>query len=79
MNYFIFPITVTLSKNFGHVYCFLTQINFFLQVFEVCDEDNKGYLSREKFEVALVLLFSYKPSKVYMYTFYFYILKIRSM
>uniref|UniRef100_A0A8C3CAS6 EF-hand calcium binding domain 11 n=1 Tax=Cairina moschata TaxID=8855 RepID=A0A8C3CAS6_CAIMO len=33
-------------------------------VFEVCDEDNKGYLSREKFEVALVLLFSYKPSKV---------------
>uniref|UniRef100_A0A8C3C5H0 EF-hand calcium binding domain 11 n=1 Tax=Cairina moschata TaxID=8855 RepID=A0A8C3C5H0_CAIMO len=32
----------------------------------MCDEDNKGYLSREKFEVALVLLFSYKPSKVYM-------------
>ncbi|KAM9190319.1 EF-hand calcium-binding domain-containing protein 11 [Mergus octosetaceus] len=33
-------------------------------VFEVCDEDNKGYLSREEFKVAVVLLFSYKPSKV---------------
>ncbi|EOA94966.1 EF-hand domain-containing protein C14orf143, partial [Anas platyrhynchos] len=34
------------------------------QVFEVCDDDNKGYLSREEFKVAVVLLFSYKPSKV---------------
>ncbi|XP_005028679.6 EF-hand calcium-binding domain-containing protein 11, partial [Anas platyrhynchos] len=51
-------------KNFGNVYWFLTQINFFLQVFEVCDEDNKGYLNREEFKVAVVLLFSYKPSKV---------------
>nr|XP_005028679.5 EF-hand calcium-binding domain-containing protein 11 [Anas platyrhynchos] len=33
-------------------------------VFEVCDDDNKGYLSREEFKVAVVLLFSYKPSKV---------------
>ncbi|XP_032043782.1 EF-hand calcium-binding domain-containing protein 11 [Aythya fuligula] len=33
-------------------------------VFEVCGEDNKGYLSREEFKVAVVLLFSYKPSKV---------------
>ncbi|KAM6130867.1 EF-hand calcium-binding domain-containing protein 11 [Pterocles gutturalis] len=31
--------------------------------FEVCDED-KGYLSREDFKVALVMLFGYKPSKV---------------
>uniref|UniRef100_A0A8B9U1G3 EF-hand calcium binding domain 11 n=1 Tax=Anas zonorhyncha TaxID=75864 RepID=A0A8B9U1G3_9AVES len=34
------------------------------RVFEVCDDDNKGYLSREEFKVAVVLLFSYKPSKV---------------
>ncbi|XP_068539951.1 EF-hand calcium-binding domain-containing protein 11 [Anas acuta] len=40
------------------------QVNFFLQVFEVCDEDNKGYLSREELKVAIVLLFSYKLSKV---------------
>uniref|UniRef100_A0A8B9Q2L6 EF-hand calcium binding domain 11 n=1 Tax=Apteryx owenii TaxID=8824 RepID=A0A8B9Q2L6_APTOW len=33
-------------------------------VFEACDEDNKGYLSREDFKVALVMLFGYKPSKV---------------
>ncbi|KFV12952.1 EF-hand calcium-binding domain-containing protein 11, partial [Pterocles gutturalis] len=31
--------------------------------FEVCDED-KGYLSREDFKVALVMLFGYKPSKI---------------
>uniref|UniRef100_A0A493TCJ2 EF-hand calcium binding domain 11 n=1 Tax=Anas platyrhynchos platyrhynchos TaxID=8840 RepID=A0A493TCJ2_ANAPP len=30
----------------------------------LCDDDNKGYLSREEFKVAVVLLFSYKPSKV---------------
>uniref|UniRef100_A0A8B9EE25 EF-hand calcium binding domain 11 n=1 Tax=Anser cygnoides TaxID=8845 RepID=A0A8B9EE25_ANSCY len=35
-------------------------------VFEVCDEDNKGCLSREDFKVAGVLLFGYKPSKVYI-------------
>ncbi|NXG33496.1 EFC11 protein, partial [Dromaius novaehollandiae] len=34
------------------------------QVFEACDEDNKGYLSREDFKVAVVMLFGYKPSKV---------------
>lgn len=34
------------------------------QVFKVCDEDNKGYLSREDFKVAVVMLFGYKPSKV---------------
>nr|XP_047926340.1 EF-hand calcium-binding domain-containing protein 11 [Anser cygnoides] len=34
-----------------------------LEVFEVCDEDNKGCLSREDFKVAGVLLFGYKPSK----------------
>ncbi|NXU29399.1 EFC11 protein, partial [Thalassarche chlororhynchos] len=33
-------------------------------VFEACDEDNKGYLSREDFKVAVVMLFGYKPSKV---------------
>ncbi|XP_066854416.1 EF-hand calcium-binding domain-containing protein 11 [Anser cygnoides] len=37
-----------------------------LEVFEVCDEDNKGCLSREDFKVAGVLLFGYKPSKVYI-------------
>ncbi|NXK45575.1 EFC11 protein, partial [Chauna torquata] len=34
------------------------------QVFEACDEDDKGYLSREDFKVAVVMLFGYKPSKV---------------
>ncbi|KFV55193.1 EF-hand calcium-binding domain-containing protein 11, partial [Tyto alba] len=33
-------------------------------VFEVCDEDNKGDLSREDFKVAVVMLFGYKPSEV---------------
>ncbi|KAM6204875.1 EF-hand calcium-binding domain-containing protein 11 [Sarcoramphus papa] len=33
-------------------------------VFEACDEDNKGNLSREDFKVAAVMLFGYKPSKV---------------
>ncbi|KAM3918290.1 EF-hand calcium-binding domain-containing protein 11 [Leptodactylus fuscus] len=36
----------------------------FLQVFEICDEDKKGYLSREDFKVAVVMLFGYKPSKI---------------
>ncbi|XP_065607736.1 EF-hand calcium-binding domain-containing protein 11 [Cyrtonyx montezumae] len=34
------------------------------RVFELCDEDNKGYLNREDFEVAVVMLFGYKPSEV---------------
>ena len=36
-------------------------------VFKACDEDNKGYLSREDFKVAVVMLFGYKPSKVELY------------
>ncbi|KAH0620434.1 hypothetical protein JD844_020882 [Phrynosoma platyrhinos] len=34
------------------------------QAFEVCDEDKKGYLNREDYKVAVVMLFGYKPSKV---------------
>ncbi|XP_021258035.1 EF-hand calcium-binding domain-containing protein 11 isoform X3 [Numida meleagris] len=34
------------------------------RVFKVCDEDNKGYLNREDLEVAVVMLFGYKPSEV---------------
>ncbi|XP_029806234.1 EF-hand calcium-binding domain-containing protein 11 isoform X2 [Suricata suricatta] len=34
------------------------------QVFKACDEDNKGYLSREDFKVAVVMLFGYKPTKI---------------
>ncbi|XP_062433675.1 EF-hand calcium-binding domain-containing protein 11 [Rhea pennata] len=34
-------------------------------VFEACDEDNKSYLSRKDFKVAVVM-FGYKPSKVYI-------------
>ncbi|XP_036094341.1 EF-hand calcium-binding domain-containing protein 11 isoform X2 [Rousettus aegyptiacus] len=34
------------------------------EVFKACDEDNKGYLSREDFKVAVVMLFGYKPSKI---------------
>ncbi|XP_007942717.1 EF-hand calcium-binding domain-containing protein 11 [Orycteropus afer afer] len=33
-------------------------------VFKACDEENKGYLSREDFKVAVVMLFGYKPSKI---------------
>ncbi|XP_044869905.1 EF-hand calcium-binding domain-containing protein 11 isoform X2 [Mauremys mutica] len=36
----------------------------YVRVFEACDEDKKGYLSREDFKVAVVMLFGYKPSKV---------------
>ncbi|XP_015343906.2 EF-hand calcium-binding domain-containing protein 11 isoform X2 [Marmota marmota marmota] len=36
----------------------------FVEVFKACDEDNKGYLSREDFKVAFVMLFGYKPSKI---------------
>ncbi|XP_047396049.1 EF-hand calcium-binding domain-containing protein 11 isoform X2 [Sciurus carolinensis] len=35
-----------------------------VEVFKACDEDNKGYLSREDFKVAFVMLFGYKPSKI---------------
>ncbi|XP_064179160.1 EF-hand calcium-binding domain-containing protein 11 isoform X3 [Anguilla rostrata] len=33
------------------------------RVFEKCDEDKKGYLSREDVKMAVVMLFGYKPSK----------------
>ncbi|KFP55589.1 EF-hand calcium-binding domain-containing protein 11, partial [Cariama cristata] len=35
-------------------------------VFEAC-EDNRGYLGREEFKVAVVMLFGYKPSKVFFF------------
>ncbi|XP_076979421.1 EF-hand calcium-binding domain-containing protein 11 isoform X3 [Tamandua tetradactyla] len=35
-----------------------------VEVFKACDEDKKGYLSREDFKVAIVMLFGYKPSKI---------------
>ncbi|XP_058595972.1 EF-hand calcium-binding domain-containing protein 11 isoform X3 [Neofelis nebulosa] len=35
-----------------------------VKVFKACDEDNKGYLSREDFKVAVVMLFGYKPTKI---------------
>ncbi|XP_033871121.1 EF-hand calcium-binding domain-containing protein 11 isoform X2 [Acipenser ruthenus] len=35
----------------------------FAMVFQHCDEDKKGYLSREDVKVAVVMLFGYKPSK----------------
>ncbi|XP_068942084.1 EF-hand calcium-binding domain-containing protein 11 isoform X8 [Petaurus breviceps papuanus] len=35
-----------------------------VKVFEACDEDKKGYLSREDFKVAVVMLFGYKPTKI---------------
>ncbi|XP_047594261.1 EF-hand calcium-binding domain-containing protein 11 isoform X2 [Lutra lutra] len=35
-----------------------------VEVFKACDEDNKGYLSREDFKVAVLMLFGYKPSKI---------------
>ncbi|XP_071664721.1 EF-hand calcium-binding domain-containing protein 11 [Patagioenas fasciata] len=42
--------------------------------FGACDEDNKGYLSRENFKVAVVM-FSCKPSKVYIV--FIYVLNIQ--
>lgn len=33
-------------------------------VFELCDEDEDGLLSREDLKVAVVMLFGYKPSKL---------------
>ncbi|KAL0969831.1 hypothetical protein UPYG_G00232850 [Umbra pygmaea] len=35
----------------------------FEMVFEQCDIDNKGYLTREDLKMAVVMLFGYKPSK----------------
>ncbi|XP_072478947.1 EF-hand calcium-binding domain-containing protein 11 isoform X13 [Notamacropus eugenii] len=35
-----------------------------VKVFEACDEDKKGYLSREDLKVAVVMLFGYKPTKI---------------
>ncbi|XP_039088405.1 EF-hand calcium-binding domain-containing protein 11 isoform X1 [Hyaena hyaena] len=35
-----------------------------VEVFKACDEDDKGYLSREDFKVAVVMLFGYKPTKI---------------
>lgn len=35
-----------------------------VQVFDQCDVEKKGYLSREDVKVAVVMLFGYKPSKV---------------
>ncbi|XP_022361252.1 EF-hand calcium-binding domain-containing protein 11 isoform X1 [Enhydra lutris kenyoni] len=35
-----------------------------VKVFKACDEDNKGFLSREDFKVAVLMLFGYKPSKI---------------
>ncbi|XP_029424491.1 EF-hand calcium-binding domain-containing protein 11 isoform X3 [Nannospalax galili] len=39
-------------------------LDFHCEVFKACDEDRKGYLSREDFKVAIVMLFGYKPSKI---------------
>ncbi|XP_040189413.1 EF-hand calcium-binding domain-containing protein 11 [Rana temporaria] len=36
----------------------------FRSVFAACDEGQKGYLSREDFKVAVVMLFGYKPYKL---------------
>uniref|UniRef100_A0A663E034 EF-hand calcium binding domain 11 n=1 Tax=Aquila chrysaetos chrysaetos TaxID=223781 RepID=A0A663E034_AQUCH len=46
--------------------------SFFQQIFEACDEDNKGYLSRENFKVAVVM-FGYKPSKGDLFVFYIFL------
>ncbi|XP_066531783.1 EF-hand calcium-binding domain-containing protein 11 [Hoplias malabaricus] len=35
----------------------------FIAVFDQCDVEKKGYLSREDLKVAVVMLFGYKPSK----------------
>ncbi|XP_050567095.1 EF-hand calcium-binding domain-containing protein 11 [Cygnus atratus] len=50
-----------------------------LEVFEVCDEDNKGCLSRDDFKVAGVLLFGYKPSKVYYLKIFNYTTETRQI
>ncbi|XP_048084827.1 EF-hand calcium-binding domain-containing protein 11 isoform X1 [Alosa alosa] len=35
----------------------------FVEGFQLCDVDKKGYLSREDMKMAVVMLFGYKPSK----------------
>ncbi|XP_069064268.1 EF-hand calcium-binding domain-containing protein 11 isoform X2 [Pleurodeles waltl] len=40
-----------------------TDTNRLVEVFHICDEDKKGFLSREDLKVAVVMLFGYKPSK----------------
>ncbi|XP_072546361.1 EF-hand calcium-binding domain-containing protein 11 [Salminus brasiliensis] len=35
----------------------------FVLVFDQCDAEKKGYLSREDLKIAVVMLFGYKPSK----------------
>ncbi|XP_060117562.1 EF-hand calcium-binding domain-containing protein 11 isoform X1 [Heteronotia binoei] len=35
-----------------------------VKAFEACDEGKKGYLNREDYKVAVVMLFGYKPSKM---------------
>ncbi|KAJ1105385.1 hypothetical protein NDU88_002791 [Pleurodeles waltl] len=40
-----------------------TDTNRLVEVFHFCDEDKKGFLSREDLKVAVVMLFGYKPSK----------------
>ncbi|XP_061467921.1 EF-hand calcium-binding domain-containing protein 11 isoform X3 [Rhineura floridana] len=41
-----------------------THLIFTFEAFEACDEGNKGYLNREDYKIAVVMLFGYKPSKV---------------
>ncbi|XP_049319824.1 EF-hand calcium-binding domain-containing protein 11 isoform X1 [Astyanax mexicanus] len=40
-----------------------TERKRFIWVFEQCDVEKKGYLSREDLKIAVVMLFGYKPSK----------------
>uniref|UniRef100_A0A8B9RLE9 EF-hand calcium binding domain 11 n=1 Tax=Astyanax mexicanus TaxID=7994 RepID=A0A8B9RLE9_ASTMX len=40
-----------------------TERKRFTWVFEQCDVEKKGYLSREDLKIAVVMLFGYKPSK----------------
>uniref|UniRef100_A0A8C0AXX1 EF-hand calcium binding domain 11 n=1 Tax=Buteo japonicus TaxID=224669 RepID=A0A8C0AXX1_9AVES len=48
----------------------LEKLHFFLcYIFEARDEDNKGYLRREDFKVAVVMSFGYKPSKAFIFSF----------
>ncbi|KAL6477411.1 hypothetical protein MHYP_G00132460 [Metynnis hypsauchen] len=41
----------------------MTERKRFASVFDQCDVEKKGYLSREDVKVAVVMLFGYKPSK----------------
>lgn len=49
------------------------QITYFLKVFEVCNEDNKGYLSREDSTVGLVSFLPETLKGIY----FFHVLKIQ--